>query len=91
MVNHSSQHSCKFEGDKYEIHVIHTSSLFSYQYTDGHLMVTDLQGYFDKTQNAYFLTDPAIQCRSLDLFDCTNLGNENMKNCLEIYKKYLTR
>ena len=63
-------------------------SLFTHQYTDGLLMVTDLQGYYEENKRLYVLTDPAIQCKSLDLFDKTNLGEENIERCFEIYSKY---
>ena len=35
-------------------------SLFTYEYTDGFIMVTDLQGYYDDDKKTYILTDPAI-------------------------------
>ena len=64
-------------------------SLFTHKYTNGFIMVTDLQGYHDKDTNTYILTDPAIQCTSLDLFGRTNIGPRMITKCLKIYKKYV--
>lgn len=64
-------------------------SLFTHKYTNGLIMVTDLQGYYDKDEKIYILTDPAIQCKSIDLFGKTNLGKKMITKCLKTYKRYV--
>ncbi|CAF0748197.1 unnamed protein product [Adineta ricciae] len=53
-------------------------SHWTYQYTNGRLMVVDLQGV--QNEGVYHLTDPAVHCDSLLRFQHTrtNLGNKGM-------------
>ena len=55
---------------------------WSYQVSDEYLIVTDLQGFLDKSRGdeRYLLTDPAITCLDdFDRFSSTNLGKEGLK------------
>ncbi|CAG8716419.1 11816_t:CDS:1, partial [Cetraspora pellucida] len=52
---------------------------FTYQYTDGYLVVYDLQGV--ELDNGFLLTDPAIHCVDLLRFGITNLGKSGIQKC----------
>ncbi|KAF0426412.1 kinase-like protein [Gigaspora margarita] len=52
---------------------------FTYQYTDGYLVVYDLQGV--DLENEFLLTDPAIHCNDLLRFGITNLGIKGIQLC----------
>ncbi|KAF0529171.1 kinase-like protein [Gigaspora margarita] len=52
---------------------------FTYQYTDGYLVVYDLQGV--DLENEFLLTDPAIHCTDLLRFGITNLGIKGIQLC----------
>ncbi|KAF0484017.1 kinase-like protein [Gigaspora margarita] len=52
---------------------------FTYQYTEGYLVVYDLQGV--DLYNEFLLTDPAIHCIDLLRFGITNLGKNGIQKC----------
>ncbi|CAG8610928.1 1059_t:CDS:2, partial [Dentiscutata heterogama] len=52
---------------------------FTYQYTDGYLVVYDLQGV--DLENEFLLTDPAIHCTDILRFGITNLGIKGIQIC----------
>ncbi|CAG8822223.1 10554_t:CDS:1, partial [Racocetra persica] len=52
---------------------------FTYQYTEGYLVVYDLQGV--NLDNEFLLTDPAIHCVDLLRFGTTNLGVSGIQKC----------
>lgn len=54
-------------------------ALWTYEVTEGYLMVTDLQGVL--TENGYTLTDPVVLCTDLARFGSTNLGAKMMARC----------
>ena len=62
----------------------YTSSLnafshWTYQITNGYLMVVDLQGVkITRPEPKFILTDPALHCKDLTRFCSTNLGNDGM-------------
>ncbi|KAF0388234.1 kinase-like protein [Gigaspora margarita] len=53
---------------------------FTYQYTEGYLVVYDLQGV--DLSNEFLLTDPAIHCVDLLRFGITNLGKRGIQRCI---------
>ncbi|KAF0450818.1 kinase-like protein [Gigaspora margarita] len=53
---------------------------FTYQYTEGYLVVYDLQGV--DLHNEFLLTDPAIHCVDLLRFGITNLGKSGIQRCI---------
>ncbi|CAG8735622.1 7805_t:CDS:1, partial [Dentiscutata heterogama] len=53
---------------------------FTYQYTEGYLVVYDLQGV--DLDNEFLLTDPAIHCVDLLRFGITNLGKSGIQRCI---------
>lgn len=55
-------------------------SHWTYQETDGYLMVVDLQGVKHNTRVGFkfTLTDPALHCKDLTRFSGTNLGIDGM-------------
>ena len=53
--------------------VIQAFSHWTYQITNGHIMVVDVQGVFDKARNLFHLTDPALHCKDVLRFGATNL------------------
>lgn len=57
-------------------------ALWTYEVTDGFLMVSDLQGVH-RGRDGYTLTDPVILCEDLHRFGETNLGKEMMERCKE--------
>ncbi len=72
-----------FVSDEHYHQTLNAFSHWTYQYTGGYMMVSDLQGVVD---GAHFrLTDPAIHCESsetssgLERFGNTNLGKAGMK------------
>ncbi|KAF0541053.1 kinase-like protein [Gigaspora margarita] len=52
---------------------------FTYKYTEGYLVVYDLQGA--DLHNEFLLTDPVIHCVDLLRFGITNLGNGGIQKC----------
>ncbi|CAG8481305.1 32997_t:CDS:2 [Racocetra persica] len=52
---------------------------FTYQYTEGCLVVYDLQGA--DVHNEFLLTDPVIHCIDLLRFGTTNLGKSGIQKC----------
>ncbi|KAF0519076.1 kinase-like protein [Gigaspora margarita] len=50
---------------------------FTYQYTDGYLVVYDLQGV--SLNKEFLLTDPAIHCIDISRFGSTNFGVKGIK------------
>jgi hypothetical protein len=54
---------------------------WTHKWTDGFMMVTDLQG--GETSHAYTLTDPAILCKDLNRFSPTNFSASQFDMCLE--------
>ncbi|KAL7578865.1 hypothetical protein ACA910_006842 [Epithemia clementina (nom. ined.)] len=54
---------------------------FTFQATNGYLMVTDLQGV--QNGNSFTLTDPVILCKDIERFGNTNLGPVMMAKCIE--------
>ena len=63
-------------------------SKWSYEWTDGFMMVTDLQGCA-KRGGGWSLTDPAVLCKDLDRFGPTNYHVVNMKICYDACKHTL--
>jgi len=55
-------------------------SEWTYKYSNGYLMVTDLQGGFSRA-GGYSLTDPAILCRNVGRFGPTDFNPAQMKAC----------
>lgn len=62
--------------------------VFSYEITEGYLMLTDLQGVKDGQE--FVLTDPAILCKDILRFGNTNLGEKVMKKCLDSTLAYMS-
>lgn len=60
---------------------------FTFDKTEGYLMVTDLQGV--RNGNQYILTDPAILCKDSTRFGGTNLGGKFIDKCLNATKAML--
>jgi hypothetical protein len=60
---------------------------FTYQVTNGYLMVTDLQGV--QKDNTFILTDPVILCKDILRFGGTNLGEKFMKKCIDSTRAYM--
>ncbi|KAF0488044.1 kinase-like protein [Gigaspora margarita] len=52
---------------------------FTYKYTEGYLVVYDLQGV--DLHNEFLLTDPAIHCVDLLRFGNSNLGKSGIQKC----------
>ncbi|CAG8439636.1 11458_t:CDS:1 [Funneliformis mosseae] len=52
---------------------------FTYDYTEGYLLVYDLQGA--EFSDQFLLTDPAIQCTDSLRFGRTNLGKRGIEDC----------
>merc|ERR1712043_122380 len=48
-------------------------SLFTYKFTDGRMMIVDLQGSFDAETRTFVLTDPVVLCTNESIFGSTNL------------------
>jgi hypothetical protein len=53
---------------------------FTYQATNGYLMVTDLQGV--RKGSDFYLTDPVVLCEDVLRFGRTNLGGAFMHKCI---------
>ena len=62
-------------------------SLWTYEKTDGYLMVSDLQGVL--TEKGYVLTDPVILCKDELRFGTTNMGPEAMERVRVSAKAHL--
>jgi len=60
---------------------------YSYDATDGYMMVADLQGVSTSTE--FLLTDPAVMCQDVDRYTGTNLGAKGMDTSYEMVKKLL--
>ncbi len=54
-------------------------SHWTYERTNGNMIVVDLQGITIEDNNMYLLTDPCIQSTDLKRFGRTNLGKPGMK------------
>lgn len=52
---------------------------FTYEYTNGYLVVYDLQGV--ELTDEFLLTDPAIHCKDRLRFGRTNLGKRGIEEC----------
>ncbi|CAG8608350.1 4744_t:CDS:1, partial [Ambispora leptoticha] len=65
--------------------VLEAFSHFTYQHTDGFLVVCDLQGIelseVEHHASRFLLTDPAIHCVDPLRFGKTNLGKDGIKRC----------
>jgi len=64
-------------------------SKFTYDATEGYLMVADLQGV--DTGAEFILTDPVVLCRNIRKYQPTNLGPDAMKANYERIKVLLAR
>ena len=62
-------------------------SRWTYEVTDGYLMIVDLQGVL--TSQGYILTDPVILCEDITKFGKTNLGKAAMLRCNASLSAYL--
>eukprot|EP01041_Mallomonas_annulata_P018359 gene18359-37259_t len=62
-------------------------SRWTYEVTDGYMMVVDLQGVH--TEDGYILTDPVILCEDVTKFGKTNLGKAAMLRCNASLSAYL--
>ncbi|KAI1701968.1 alpha-kinase family domain-containing protein [Ditylenchus destructor] len=75
--------TCKINNLNFEVvELLMAFSHWSYQITDGYLMVVDLEGVLSMAESGgkiLELTDPAIHCKDLTRFGRTNLGEEGMK------------
>uniref|UniRef100_A0A914PXJ8 Alpha-type protein kinase domain-containing protein n=1 Tax=Panagrolaimus davidi TaxID=227884 RepID=A0A914PXJ8_9BILA len=61
-------------------------SHFTYQESNGYLMIVDLQGVINHNENGskkFILTDPSIHCKNLLRFGKTNFGENGMKTFFE--------
>jgi hypothetical protein len=66
-------------------HTLEAFAHFTYEYTNGYLVVCDLQGV--ELDGEFLLTDPAIHCVDPLRFGRTNFGKEGIKQCfLENHK-----
>jgi len=54
---------------------------FTFQPTDGYLLVSDLQGERNQSGD-FYLTDPVVHCTDTLRFGRTNLGQDCMPTCL---------
>jgi len=61
---------------------------FTYEATNGYMLVSDLQGVVDSSHN-YILTDPAVLCQDVDRFGSVNLGKAAMDATYEMARKLL--
>ena len=65
---------------------------FTYTISDHKLMVTDLQGCYDKRTNTYRLTDPVLLSKNRKLFGCTNMQKFiDQKYCFPQHKIYFLK
>ena len=55
--------------------VIQAFSHWTHYVTDGQMVVVDCQGVFNKSKNAFLLTDPALHCKDVTRFGGTNVSN----------------
>eukprot|EP01006_Ploeotia_vitrea_P030947 TRINITY_DN63263_c1_g2_i1.p1 TRINITY_DN63263_c1_g2~~TRINITY_DN63263_c1_g2_i1.p1 ORF type:complete len:681 (+),score=10.69 TRINITY_DN63263_c1_g2_i1:82-2124(+) len=53
--------------------IIQAFSHWTHTITEGTMIVVDCQGVFNKSKNAFLLTDPAIHCKDVTRFGGTNL------------------
>ncbi|CAG8635776.1 uncharacterized protein OCT59_003702 [Rhizophagus irregularis] len=60
-------------------HTLEAFAHFTYKYTNGYLVVCDLQGI--ELDGEFLLTDPAIHCVDTLRFGRTNFGKEGIKQC----------
>ena len=56
--------------------VLQAFTHWTYEFSKGELMITDLQGIKGPNSNTYYLTDPAIHCQDMDHFSRLNWGKE---------------
>ncbi|PNH01985.1 Alpha-protein kinase vwkA [Tetrabaena socialis] len=62
-------------------------SHWSWDFSDGVFMITDLQGVMDRTNNLFWLCDPAIHSAAdINRFGDTNFGEEGYKLFFESHK-----
>lgn len=61
---------------------------FTFQATEGYLMVSDLQGVRIESGD-FYLTDPVIHCTDKLRFGSTNLGPEFINKCLATVRSHL--
>lgn len=60
---------------------------YTFDATGGYLMVSDLQGL--NTSDEFFLTDPAVVCKDVEMFGDTNLGEKGVQTNYEVVKRLL--
>jgi hypothetical protein len=63
------------------VDMLSTFSHWTYEQSDGYLMVVDLQGAVvsEAGETTILLTDPAIHCIDVTRFSATNLNHHGMK------------
>uniref|UniRef100_A0AC34FKG4 Alpha-type protein kinase domain-containing protein n=1 Tax=Panagrolaimus sp. ES5 TaxID=591445 RepID=A0AC34FKG4_9BILA len=64
-------------------------SHFTYQESNGYLMIVDLQGVINQNEDGtkkLVLTDPSIHCKNLLRFGKTNFGEKGMKNFFDQHR-----
>ncbi|CAF3347746.1 unnamed protein product [Rotaria sp. Silwood2] len=60
-------------------------SHWTYDHTDGNMMIVDLQGILNGDDGKYLLTDPCIHSTDLTRFGRTNLGKPGMKKFFQTH------
>lgn len=60
--------------------LIQAFSHWTYDISNGSLLVVDCQGGFDTANNCFVLTDPVVHCNDLSRFGAANMGNDGMKS-----------
>ena len=75
--------------DKTVLNQLLEFSIFTYEFTDGSMMVADLQGEWVESTKTFNLTDPVINCKNNMIFGNTNMTTIGIKKCLESYRNYL--
>ncbi|RYH27428.1 hypothetical protein EON65_13545 [archaeon] len=66
--------------------VVQAFSHWTYQVTNGMLMVVDCQGGYDAKSRRFILTDPAIHCKNPLMFGKTNMQTKGMQNFFKSHK-----
>ena len=56
--------------------VIQAFSHWTHNVTDGHMVAVHCQGVYNKSKNAFLLTDPAIHCKDVTRFGGTNVSDD---------------
>ena len=72
----NSDYACGIDDSEYSA-TLEAFSHWTYQETDGYLMVTDLQGI--RAGDRFILSDPAIHCTDASRFGETNLGEDGFR------------